>query len=60
MYGQREKLHLLLQSEKICICLSDRYKFSPRSSQTTHLLLGFNSIQVPPCIPGIKFLKEVN
>ena len=29
MYGGREKLHVLLQSEKTCICLSDRYKFSP-------------------------------
>ena len=29
MYGGREKLHILLQQEKTCICLSDRYKFSP-------------------------------
>ena len=29
MYGGREKLHILLQKEKTCICLSDRYKFSP-------------------------------
>ena len=29
MYGGREKLHILLQLEKTCICLSDRYKFSP-------------------------------
>ena len=29
MYGGREKLHLLLQQVKTCICLSDRYKFSP-------------------------------
>ena len=29
-------------SEKTCICVSDRYMFSPRSSQTTHLLIGFN------------------
>ena len=29
MYGRREKLHILLQQEKTCICLSDRYKFSP-------------------------------
>ena len=28
-------------SEKTCICESDRYKFSPHSSQTTHLLIGF-------------------
>ena len=26
---RREKLHVLLQQEKTCICLSDRYKFSP-------------------------------
>ena len=29
MCGGREKLHVLLQWEKTCICLSDRYKFSP-------------------------------
>ena len=29
MYGRREKLHILLQWEKTCICLSDRYKLSP-------------------------------
>ena len=29
MYGRREKLHILFQWEKTCICLSDRYKFSP-------------------------------
>ena len=29
MYGGREKLHILIQWEKTCICLSDRYKFSP-------------------------------
>ena len=29
MYGGREKLHILLQQEKTCICLSNRYKFSP-------------------------------
>ena len=29
MCGGREKLHILHQSEKTCICLSDRYKFSP-------------------------------
>ena len=28
--------------EKTCICVSNRYKFSPYSSQTTHLLIGFN------------------
>ena len=27
--------------EKTCICVNDRYKFSPRSSHTTHLLIGF-------------------
>ena len=29
MYGGREKLHILVQWEKTCICLSNRYKFSP-------------------------------
>ena len=29
MYGGREKIHVLPQWEKTCICLSDRYKFSP-------------------------------
>ena len=29
MYGGRERLHIFLQWEKTCICLSDRYKFSP-------------------------------
>ena len=29
MYGGREKLHILLEWEKTCICLSNRYKFSP-------------------------------
>ena len=29
MYGGREKLHILLQQENTCICLSNRYKFSP-------------------------------
>ena len=29
MYGVREKLHVLLQWEKTCICLSDIYKFFP-------------------------------
>ena len=29
MYSGREKLHILLQWDKTCICLSDRYKFSP-------------------------------
>ena len=29
MYGGREKLHILLQQEKTCICLSNRYTFSP-------------------------------
>ena len=29
------------RSEKTCICVKDRYKFSPRSSHTTHLLIGF-------------------
>ena len=57
MHGGREKLHILLQSKKTCICLSDRYKFSPHSSQTTHLLIGFNYIQVPPCIPWGKIFK---
>ena len=28
MYGGSKKLHVLLQWEKTCICLSDRYKFS--------------------------------
>ena len=44
-------------SEKTCICVSDGYKFSPHSSQTTHLLIGFNYIQVPLCIPGVKIFK---
>ena len=26
MYGGREKLHILLQWEKTCICLSNRYR----------------------------------
>ena len=30
-------------SEKTSICVSDRYKFSPHSLQTTHLLISFNS-----------------
>ena len=29
MYGGRVRLHILLQWEKTCICLSDRYNFSP-------------------------------
>ena len=29
MYGGREKLHILFQQEKTCLCLSNRYKFSP-------------------------------
>ena len=29
MYGGRGKLQVLLQWEKTCICLSNRYKFSP-------------------------------
>ena len=29
MYGGREKLHIHLLWEKTCMCLSDRYKFSP-------------------------------
>ena len=29
MYGGREKLHVLLQWEKTCICLNNKYKFSP-------------------------------
>ena len=29
MCGGRKKLHILPQWEKTCICLSDRYKFSP-------------------------------
>ena len=29
MYSGREKLHILLKWEKACICLSNRYKFSP-------------------------------
>ena len=29
MYDGREKLCILPQWEKTCICLSDRYKFSP-------------------------------
>ena len=28
-------------SEKTCICVNNRYKFSTLSSQTTHLLIGF-------------------
>ena len=74
MYGGREKLHILLQWEKTCICPSGKLftdntftkacmvegksytsSFSGRklvsvpqesSSQTTHLLLGFNEIEV--------------
>ena len=29
MYGGREKLHILLQREKTCISLSNRYNFAP-------------------------------
>ena len=29
MHGGRERLQVLLKWEKTCICLSDRYKFSP-------------------------------
>ena len=41
MYGGREKLHILLQWEKLVSVPQES------SSQTTHLLLDFNEIEVP-------------
>ena len=39
-------------SEKTCICVNDRYKFSPRSSHTTHLLIGFIDSSTAMCSRG--------
>ena len=46
MYGGREKLHILLQWEKTCILSEQQIQVFSCSSQTTHLLLGFNEIEV--------------
>ena len=49
------------RSEKTCICVSDRYKFSPCSSQATHLPIGFQlDLSTAMLFQGVKFLKEVN
>ena len=35
MHGRRERLHVLIQAEKTCICLSNRYNFLPLFTDNT-------------------------